>query len=70
MGERQKQGRELEADGGLGEGKQEELMGWGPTGRGRMSERPKRQEVTRVGKDVEKSPCAFVVSGNVNWYIH
>ena len=55
VGERQKQGRELEADGGLGEGKQEELMGWGPTGRGRMSERPRRSgnkgRAGEVGKE-------------------
>lgn len=35
-GEGQKTGRELAAYVGMGEGKQEELMDWGPRGRRRM----------------------------------
>ena len=59
-GQGQKQGGEREADGGLGERKREELTGWGPTGRGRMSERPRREEEGRGewerwgGKRVER----------------
>ena len=31
---------------------------------------PRRQEITSVGKDVEKRKLLCTVGGNVNWYSH